>query len=117
MVGKEGDHEGEKDGTRCSAPGKGRSPSAEQNGSITGIIDERIESLREAIEEIDAALESRKELNNQFLKQIDREAEEVKRHLDMLPAPWTTGFQPEHRFLGLSSQRRPKSDKYGILGD
>ena len=70
--------------------------------TITGILDERIENLREAIQEIDDALAGRKELSQQFLEQIDREAEEVKRHLNMLNPPWATGFYPELEFLRLS---------------
>jgi len=66
---------------------------------ITGILDERIQNLREAIAEIDAALEHRKELNISFLEQIEREAEEVKRHLSKLNEPWATGFYPEVEFL------------------
>jgi hypothetical protein len=69
---------------------------------VTGILDERIQNLREAIEEIDAALSHRKVLNVCFLEQINREAEEVKRHLNMLQAPWKTGFYPELEFLRLS---------------
>lgn len=69
---------------------------------ITGLLDERIRNLREAIEEIDAALAHRKVLNIRFLEQINREAEEVKRHLNMLQAPWKTGFYPELEFLRLS---------------
>ena len=70
-------------------------------GAIT-ILDERIHNLREAIEEIDAALAHRKVLNVRFLEQIEREAEEVMRHLDMLNDPWKTGFYPELEFLRLS---------------
>jgi hypothetical protein len=72
------------------------------SSDVTGILDERIHNLREAIEEIDAALEHRKVLNIRFLEQINREAEEVKRHLNMLQAPWKTGFYPELEFLRLS---------------
>ena len=32
----------------------------------------------------------------------EEEAEEVKRHLDMLNPPWKTGFYPELEFLRLS---------------
>jgi len=79
-------------------------PAGSNPGSsdVTGILDERIRNLREAIEEIDAALAHRKVLNVRFLEQIDREAEEVKRHLNMLQAPWKTGFYPEVEFLRLS---------------
>ena len=72
------------------------------SSDVTGILDERIHNLREAIEEIDAALAHRKVLNIRFLEQINREAEEVKRHLNMLQAPWKTGFYPELEFLRLS---------------
>lgn len=64
-----------------------------------GILDERIHNLREAIAEIDEALVHRRVLNVQFLEQISREAEEVKRHLNMLQEPWKTGFYPEVEFL------------------
>lgn len=70
--------------------------------AVTGILDERIENLREAIEEIDDALAGRKTLNREFIQQIDAEAEEVKRHLNMLQPPWKTGFYPEVEFLRLS---------------
>ena len=89
-------------GQPCASP--------EGNGTTTGILDERIESLREAIDEIDGALAARRELNRRFVVEIHREAAEVKRQLDMLPAPWRTGFQPEQKFLRLSFQRRVKSD-------
>jgi len=85
-------------------------PDTQSSDTIPDILDERIEGLREAIEEIDGALAVRRELNRKFVEQIDCEAKEVKRHLDMLPAPWRTGFQPEQRFLRLSFQRRAKSE-------
>jgi hypothetical protein len=72
------------------------------SSDVTGILDERIRNLREAIEEIDAALAHRKVLNVRFLQQIDREREEVKRHLDMLQEPWQMGFHPDVEFLRLS---------------
>jgi hypothetical protein len=73
-----------------------------ENLDATDILDERLRNLREAIEEIDAALENRKVLNVRFLEQIHCEAEEVKRHLNMLQAPWKAGFYPELEFLRLS---------------
>jgi hypothetical protein len=72
------------------------------DSAVTGILDERIENLREAIEEIDDALAGRKALNREFIQQIDAEAEEVKRHLNMLQPPWKTGFYPQIEFLRLS---------------
>ncbi len=73
-----------------------------QSGDITGILDERIHNLREAIREIDSALAHRKVLNVSFLEQIERETEEVKRHLNMLQEPWKMGFHPDIEFLRLS---------------
>jgi hypothetical protein len=66
------------------------------------LLDERLRNLREAIEEIDAAQAHRKVLNIRFLEQISREAEEVKRHLNMLQEPWRMGFHPDVEFLRLS---------------
>lgn len=69
---------------------------------MTGILDERIENLREAIAEIDAALAGRKKLSQQFLEQIERQADEAKRHLKTLKEPWQMGFYPEMEFIRLS---------------
>jgi len=74
-------------------------PPADKPSDPLSILDERIENLHEAIDEIDAALENRKKLNVRFLEQIDRETEEVKRHLNQLQEPWSTGFYPEVEFL------------------
>jgi hypothetical protein len=76
--------------------------SAKNEQPVTGILDERIDNLREAIREIDDALAGRKVLNQAFIEQIDREAEEVKRHLNMLQEPWKMGFHPDVEFLRLS---------------
>ena len=75
---------------------------ADNSTAVTGILDERIQNLREAIEEIDEALAGRKTLNHRFLEQIDREAKEVLRHLKMLQEPWAMGFHTEVEFLRLS---------------
>jgi hypothetical protein len=86
-----------------SAPGPGERPPEDQEaGSVTGILDERIQNLREAIEEIDEALAGRRVLNRQFINQIEAEAEEVKRHLNLLQPPWKMGFHPDIEFLRLS---------------
>jgi hypothetical protein len=91
-----------------------------ENG-ITGILDERIQNLRDGIEEIDAALAGRKELNEEFIKQIDREAAEVRGYLNMLQPPWKMGFYPEYEFMRISlhksltsraSDRRTEELKY-----
>lgn len=85
------------------AIGGAKSVESEAGGeTVTGILDERIANLREAIEEIDQALAGRKVLNARFIEQIDAEAEEVKRHLGKLQPPWKTGFYPELEFLRLS---------------
>jgi len=75
---------------------------AGKKGSITGILDERIQNLREAIEEIDAALAGRRELNEEFIKQIDREAAEVRGYLNLLQPPWKMGFHPDVEFMRIS---------------
>jgi len=97
----------EETGTRESrghspSPGSGVDSRSQAGGAVTGILDERIANLREAIEEIDQALAGRKVLNARFIEQIDAEAEEVKRHLGKLQPPWKTGFYPELEFLRLS---------------
>lgn len=74
----------------------------EHEQSITGILDERIQNLREAIHEIDEALAGRKKLNRQFLEQIEHEYDEAKRFLDTLQPPWKMGFYPQVEFLRLS---------------
>ncbi len=70
--------------------------------SVTGILDERIANLRDAIREIDDALAGRKQLNVRFIEQIEREADEAKHFLSTLNPPWTTGFYPQVEFLRLS---------------
>jgi hypothetical protein len=73
-----------------------------KDASITGILDERLANLREAIEEIDLALAGRKVLNREFLAQIEREADEVRGYLNMLQPPWRMGFHPDIEFMRLS---------------
>jgi len=81
---------------------EGSSSDTDATVSVTGILDERIQNLREAIREIDDALAGRKELSHQFLAQIDREADEARRHLSTLKPPWAMGFYPQIEFLRLS---------------
>jgi len=78
-------------------PGK-----TENAAAVTSILDERIQNLREAIEEIDAALAGRKQLSKRFIEQIDRGAAEVKGQLNLLQPPWKMGFHPDVEFLRLS---------------
>ena len=89
--------------------------------SLTGILDERIQNLREGIDEIDEALTKRERLSRKFIDEIECETEEVKRHLGMLNPPWKTGFYPELEFLRLSfhksltsraKERRTENLKY-----
>jgi len=80
----------------------GETRTADRGQAITGILDERIQNLREAIDEIDEALAGRRVLNRQFVEQIDRESEEVKHHLNLLQPPWKLGFYPQIEFLRLS---------------
>jgi len=70
--------------------------------NITGLLSERVENIRQAIEEIDDALAERRGLSERFLRQIKEEKDEVKRHLKFLNPPWKTGFYPELEALRLS---------------
>jgi len=69
---------------------------------VSGILSERIDNLREAIEELDDALANRKVLSRKFLKQIDEEMKEIHYQLGHLNPPWQTGFYPKLEFLRLS---------------
>ena len=75
---------------------------ADIDSDPTVLLSERIENLKQAIDEIDSALAQRKELSGRFLDQIKEEKNEVKRQLDYLNPPWKTGFYPELEFLRLS---------------
>ena len=79
-----------------------RNGKGDSEDAITGILAERIENLREAIEELDKALASRNALSQKFLKQIEEEIKEVHYQLGHLNPPWKTGFYPELEFLRLS---------------
>jgi hypothetical protein len=103
MVHKEGQGDA-KTGSSSDSSTDEPAPSAlERDGhTVTGILNERIQNLREAIQEIDDALAGRKELNEQFIQQIDREAAEVKGYLNMLQPPWRMGFHPDIEFMRIS---------------
>jgi hypothetical protein len=77
-------------------------PANSQPADISGILNERIRNLRDAIDEIDAALARRKILNFRFLEQIEREREEAIHQLETLQPPWRAGFYPQLEFLRLS---------------
>jgi len=76
----------------------------DKNGrkEVTTILSERIENLREAIEELDRALTTRKGLSEKFLRQVNSEIEEVHYQLGHLQPPWKAGFHPQLEFLRLS---------------
>jgi len=76
--------------------------SLETSPSVTGILDERIRNLQDAVQEIDDALARRKVLNFRFLEQIERERDEAVRQLDTLQPPWRAGFYPQLEFMRLS---------------
>ena len=103
MVGGEG-HEDREEGSSSDSSTEGAGHTfSERNGStVTGILDERIANLRDAIEEIDLALAGRKVLNRAFLEQIERETEEVRGYLNMLQPPWRMGFHPDIEFMRIS---------------
>jgi hypothetical protein len=103
MVKEEGSWDRERANDSGSTDGGPQdSPPEDKTRAITGILDERIQNLREAIEEIDEALAGRRVLNRQFLEQIERESAEVKGYLDMLQPPWRMGFHPDIEFMRLS---------------
>ena len=103
MAGEEEDRGRKKDSPSRSSIDTPENKEPEKNeAAVTGILDDRIQNLGEAIDEIDAALAGRRKLNSRFIVQIEAEADEVKRHLNMLQPPWKTGFYPEVEFLRLS---------------
>lgn len=84
---------------------------------LSGILSERIDNLREAIEELDRALAQRKVLSNRFVRQIDEEIKEVHFQLGHLNPPWKTGFYPELEFLRLSLHKSLTSRQKEIRGE
>lgn len=86
---------------QSDVPG-GEGSSLNAGEEFTGILSERIENLREAIEELDNALTSRKALSDKFMRQVDEEIKEVHYQLGHLNPPWKTGFYPNLEFLRLS---------------
>jgi len=103
MVHKEEDPDRQRGSySHSTAEPAGGSHAPDNGSSITGILDERIANLREAIQEIDLALAGRKVLNRRFLEQIEREKAEVKGYLNALQPPWRMGFHPQIEFMRLS---------------
>jgi hypothetical protein len=88
-----------------------------QATDISGILDERIRNLRDAIDEIDAAIAHRKVLNFRFLEQIEREREEAVRQLETLQPPWRAGFYPQLEFLRLSLHKSITSRAHDHRGE
>lgn len=88
-----------------------------QPADISGILDERIRNLRDAIDEIDSALARRKVLNIRFLEQIEREREEAIRQLETLQPPWRAGFYPQLEFLRLSLHKSITSRAHNHRGE
>jgi hypothetical protein len=88
-----------------------------QAADINGILDERIRNLRDAIDEIDAAIAHRKILNFRFLEQIEREREEAVRQLETLQPPWRAGFYPQLEFLRLSLHKSITSRAHNHRGE
>ena len=85
-----------------SPPSVHRGTNNDTGDEVSGILSERIDNLREAIEELDDALANRKVLSKKFLKQIDEEMKEIHYQLGHLNPPWKTGFYPKLEFLRLS---------------
>jgi len=88
-----------------------------QPADISGILDERIRNLRDAIDEIDSALAHRKVLNFRFLEQIEAEREEAIRQLSTLQPPWRAGFYPQLEFLRLSLHKSITSRAHDHRGE
>ena len=101
-----GHHPPNRNGTRCNP-----------RDELTGILSERIENLREAIEELDKALAERGVLSSRFLEQIKEEIKEVHYQLGHLNPPWKTGFYPELEFLRLSLHKSLTSRQKEIRGE
>ena len=87
------------------------------SSDISGILNERIRNLRNAIDEIDSAIAHRKVLNFRFLEQIEREREEAIRQLDTLQPPWRAGFYPQLEFLRLSLHKSITSRAHDHRGE
>ena len=85
--------------------------------NVSGVLDERIRNLRDAIDEIDSALAHRKVLNFRFLEQIEREREEAIRQLSTLQPPWRAGFYPQLEFLRLSLHKSITSRAHDHRGE
>jgi hypothetical protein len=88
-----------------------------QPADISGILDERIRNLRDAVDEIDSALAHRKVLNFRFLEQIEAEREEAVRQLSTLQPPWRAGFYPQLEFLRLSLHKSITSRAHDHRGE
>ena len=103
MNGNNRDRDNNRNNVSHSTPeDTNQSDISSQPADISGILNERIRNLRDAIEEIDSALARRKILNFHFLEQIERERQEAVRQLDTLQPPWRAGFYPQLEFLRLS---------------
>ena len=86
----------------AKSPPFDRNETRQNADEVTGILSERIDNLREAIQELDDALDKREVLSAKFLKQIDEEMKEIHYQLGHLNPPWKTGFYPKLEFLRLS---------------
>jgi len=84
---------------------------------VSGILSERIDNLREAIEELDNALAARNTLSKKFLEQIDEEMKEIHYQLGHLNPPWKTGFYPKLEFLRLSLHKSLTSRQKDIRAE
>ena len=117
------EEEGRKERNNRSIPSS-RSPPSVHRGThdnagdeVSGILSERIENLREAIEELDNALATRKVLSKKFLNQIDEERKEIHYQLGHLNPPWQTGFYPKLEFLRLSLHKSLTSRQKDIRSE
>ena len=67
--------------------------------SVSRILQNKINILREAIREIESQIKKRSVLNRDFEKDINGEISECRRFLGGLPPPWSEGYRPKMEFL------------------
>lgn len=84
---------------------------------LQSVLDERLQNLQEALDELDRAVADRNSLNQRFRDQIRKEMKEVLYQLDHLNPPWKTGFHPELEFFRLSLHKSLTSRRKDIRAE
>lgn len=96
--------------------GSSPSPADDRRGEVSpgetrNVLATRIRLLEEAIAEIDAAIAERKRLSGNFRHEVEKELQEVLRHLGYLPPPWSGGYLIDREFFRLSLHKSATSRK------